>query len=42
MALGIRMGEPFFKMRDLCRSSGVRVFSSNYSLYHSMMTRVLP
>jgi DNA polymerase V len=39
-ALGIRMGEPFFKMRDLCRDQGVRVFSSNYSLYHSMMTRV--
>lgn len=38
--LGIRMGEPYFKMRDLCRKEGVRVFSSNYSLYHSMMTRV--
>ncbi|GHD21043.1 Y-family DNA polymerase [Tianweitania populi] len=39
-ALGIRMGEPYFKMKDLCRDRGVRVFSSNYSLYHSMMTRV--
>jgi len=39
-ALGIKMGEPYFKMRDLCRDEGVRVFSSNYALYHSMMTRV--
>lgn len=39
-ALGIRMGEPYFKMRDLCRDNGVCVFSSNYALYHSMMVRV--
>jgi DNA polymerase V len=35
-ALGIRMGEPYFKMRELCRTEGVRVFSSNYALYGSM------
>ena len=32
-ALGIKMGAPYFQMRDLCRSKGVRVFSSNYALY---------
>ena len=31
-ALGIRMGEPFFTIRDLCRREGVAVFSSNYTL----------
>ncbi len=38
-ALGIRMGEPYFKIRDLCRSQGVRVFSSNYTLYGDMSAR---
>ena len=38
-ALGIRMGEPWFKMRDLCRREGVRVFSSNYALYGDMSAR---
>lgn len=38
-ALGIRMGEPFFKIRDLCRTQGVRVFSSNYTLYGDMSGR---
>jgi DNA polymerase V len=39
-ALGIKMGEPFFKTRDLCRSKGVRVFSSNYTLYGDMSRRM--
>ncbi|TXQ22833.1 hypothetical protein FV285_23545, partial [Escherichia coli] len=38
-ALGIRMGEPYFKIRDMCRSRGVRVFSSNYALYGDMSAR---
>ena len=38
-ALGIRMGEPFFKIRDLCRREKVRVFSSNYALYGDMSAR---
>lgn len=38
-ALGIRMGEPFFKIRQLCRLSGVRVFSSNYALYGDISAR---
>lgn len=39
-ALGIKMGEPMFKMRDLCRDNGVVVFSSNYSLYGDMSRRM--
>ncbi|KQP72436.1 Y-family DNA polymerase [Methylobacterium sp. Leaf112] len=39
-ALGIKMGEPWFKIRDMCRSQGVRVYSSNYALYGDMSARV--
>ena len=39
-ALGIRMGDPWFKIRDLCRRQRVRVFSSNYALYGAMSARV--
>ncbi|KQP42581.1 DNA polymerase [Methylobacterium sp. Leaf104] len=39
-ALGIRMGEPWFKIRDMCRQQGVRVYSSNYALYGDMSARV--
>jgi DNA polymerase V len=38
-ALGIRMGDPFFKIREQCRRDGVRVFSSNYTLYGDMSAR---
>ncbi len=39
-ALGIRMGDPFFKIEALCRANNVRVFSSNYALYGDMSRRV--
>lgn len=39
-ALGIRMGEPAFKLRPLIRQHGIRVFSSNYVLYGDMSRRV--
>lgn len=39
-ALGIGMGEPYFKIRDLCRDNDVAVFSSNYSLYGDMSARL--
>ncbi|MGP5976587.1 hypothetical protein ACTX06_31180 [Pseudomonas aeruginosa] len=32
-ALGIGMGEPFFKIHDLVQAHGVLAFSSNYALY---------
>ena len=38
-ALGIKMGDPFFKIREMCRAQGVRVFSSNYTLYGDMSAR---
>ena len=39
-ALGIGMGEPFFKIRELCKRGSVRVFSSNYALYGDMSRRL--
>ena len=40
-ALGIKMGEPAFKCRDLIRKHNIRVFSSNYTLYADMSRRVV-
>lgn len=39
-ALGIAMGAPYFKIRDLCQKNGVAVFSSNYTLYGDMSRRM--
>jgi DNA polymerase V len=39
-ALGIKMGDPFFKIRDLCRRERVAVYSSNYTLYGDMSRRM--
>ena len=39
-ALGIRMGDPEFKLRDLIKRENVRVFSSNYALYGDLSRRV--
>ncbi|APT34568.1 protein UmuC [Methylobacterium phyllosphaerae] len=38
-ALGIKMGDPWFKIREMCQAQGVRVFSSNYTLYGDMSAR---
>ena len=40
-ALGIKMGVPAFKIRDLIRRAGVVQFSSNYALYADMSARVM-
>ncbi len=40
-ALGIKMGTPLFKARDLIRRENVAVFSSNYQLYGDMSARVM-
>jgi DNA polymerase V len=40
-ALGIKMGDPYFKIKNLCEKNGVQVFSSNYSLYGDMSRRVM-
>ncbi len=39
--LGIKMGEPYFKQRDLFHHYGVVCFSSNYELYADMSNRVM-
>lgn len=39
-ALGIRMGDPFFKIRNLVEKHGVAVFSGNMALYGDMSQRV--
>ena len=39
-ALGIRMGDPLFKIRDIVEKNGVAVFSSNFALYGDMCRRV--
>ena len=39
--LGVPMGAPFFKHREALAAAGVRVFSSNYTLYGDMSRRVM-
>lgn len=40
-ALGIPMGEPWFKLKDVARQHGIVAFSSNYALYADMSNRVV-
>jgi len=40
-ALGIRMGEPLHLIRDKVEAHGIRVFSSNYTLYGDISRRVV-
>ncbi len=40
-ALGIAMGAPYFKIKNLCKQKGVAVFSSNFSLYTNISDRVM-
>ncbi|MBM2817100.1 MAG: mutasis and repair protein UmuC [Ignavibacteria bacterium] len=40
-ALGIGMGEPLFKIKDIVKKHEVQVFSSNYTLYGDMSHRVM-
>lgn len=40
-ALGIRMAQPWFQVRDLARQHRVSVRSSNYALYGDISSRVL-
>jgi len=39
--LGIRMGEPYFKVKDLVKKNNVQIFSSNYALYGDISRRVM-
>jgi len=40
-ALGIKMGEPLHLIRDKVAAHGIRVFSSNYTLYGDISRRVV-
>ena len=40
-ALGIKMGDPYFKAKNIIVKNNVHVFSSNYSLYGDISRRVM-
>lgn len=40
-ALGIKMGEPFHLLKDRIAEHGIRVFSSNYTLYGDVSRRIV-
>lgn len=40
-ALGIKMGEPYFRISALCQKYNVQVFSSNFALYGDFSDRVM-
>lgn len=40
-ALGIKMGEPAFKIKDIIEQHNVAVFSANFQLYGDMSSRVM-
>ena len=39
-ALGVKMGDPYFKLKPLIEANGIAVFSSNFALYGDMSRRV--
>ena len=39
--LGIKMGEPYFKVKNLIKEKKVYIFSSNYALYGDLSRRVM-
>ncbi len=40
-ALGYKMGDPFYQVKDKLEAEGVAIFSSNYTLYGSLSNRVM-
>ncbi|MCE3269530.1 MAG: domain protein DNA-repair protein [Burkholderiales bacterium] len=40
-ALGIKMGTPYYQIKEICDKYDVHIFSSNYALYNSMSKRVM-
>jgi DNA polymerase V len=40
-ALGVKMGGPWFQLRDTARKHGILAFSSNYALYADMSNRMM-
>ena len=39
--IGIKMGEPYFKVKELVKKYNVHIFSSNYALYGDLSRRVM-
>ena len=39
-ACGIKRGDPYFKVRDICDWKGITIFSSNYTLYADISRRI--
>ena len=39
--IGIKMGEPYFKVKELVKKNKVHIFSSNYALYGDLSRRVM-
>lgn len=39
--LGVKMGVPYYQIKDLCQRENIAVFSSNYTLYGDMSSRVM-
>ena len=40
-ALGVKMGTPWFQMKELAKAHGIKAYSSNYTLYGDMSDRVV-
>ena len=40
-SLGIKMGEPYFKVKKIVRENDVKTFSTNFALYGDMSRRVM-
>ena len=40
-SLGIGMGTPYFKVKDVIQKNNIAVFSSNYALYADMSNRIM-
>jgi DNA polymerase V len=40
-ALGVKMGEPWHKLKDLAKQHGILAYSSNYTLYGDMSQRAV-
>ncbi len=40
-ALGIKMAQPWFQMKELAKQHGIVALSSNYALYGDMSARVM-
>ena len=40
-AMGIKMGTPFFEIKNFCTQHNINVYSSNYTLYADMSAQVM-